>query len=124
LKPWRGADGPEWILCEAFDVFVERVGPPHPVEDEVVEGGVVLEVEVKLVGGQVVDEEFERGYPMKVDDPVGPFADVFFEWHVGVGLVEQRDVWRVLVPKIVNTLICSNDNEEFGITVETSKLRF
>jgi len=59
---------------------------------------------------------------MKVDDPVGPFADVFFEWHVGVGLVEQGDVWRVLVSKIVNTLICSNDNEEFGITVETGKV--
>ncbi len=71
---------------------------------------------------------------MKVDDPVGPFADVFFEWHVGVGLVEQRDVWRVLVPKIAESFeqfkyvltaltLLSNDIQEFGITVETGKLR-
>ena len=69
-EPRHRANGSERVLGQPLQIPIQRVGPPHPVQDKVVQRRVVPDEEVQLVRGQELNEILEREYPVEVNDPI------------------------------------------------------
>lgn len=44
---------------------------------------------MKLVRWQELDEVLEREYPMEVNDPIRPLADILLQGYIGMALIEN-----------------------------------
>ena len=71
-KPRHGSNATEGILGERLQVLAQRVAPPHPLQNEVVQNRIVLDELVQLAARNYLGKESEREGPVEVNNPSRP----------------------------------------------------